>query len=312
MIQDWWQATFPQGRQHISIRDRQGHEVAIAYGEIGTGSTLVLLHGIGSWSYSWRYTVPVLAPHYRVLCIDAKGYGFSETRFAPEQVGHQIEELPQMLQLLSPEPVTLVGESLGGLTAIAVAQRHPHLIERLVLINTPVFPQRLPSAYMRWLADLPLGLVQEVDRRRLARPLTPLIQRIARYIRQEVVVNPQSITDEEMYWLTYPYLMTPGKITQFATDLRQAAREIQLLLTQETGLLKTIQDQLPQVTCPTLVLWGDRDRWFPVEDGLKLHAHLPNAQFQIIPNCGHNISGGNVTAANAAILAFCLEGALHP
>jgi pimeloyl-ACP methyl ester carboxylesterase len=304
MMQDWWQTTFPQGRQSLTVRDGDGELVAIAYGEIGTGPPVVLLHGIGSWSYSWRYTIPALAPYYRVICVDAKGYGFSEARFVPEQVGHQVAELPQILTALASEPVTVIGESLGALTALAVAQIHPALIEQMVLINAPVFPQQLPSAYMRWLSVLPLEWLQPIDQYGLAQPFAPLIRQIARYIRQEVVVNPNGITDEEIYWLTYPYLSTPGKITQFATDLRQAALEIQALHAGEPGLLQQIQENLGQVTCPVQILWGDRDRWFPVADGEKLHAHLPNSQFQVIPNCGHNISGGNVQAANAAILEF--------
>lgn len=303
-MMDWWQATFPDGRKTLIIRDRSGRDVAIAYGETGAGQPLFLLHGIGSWSYSWRFTIPVLAQRFRVFCIDAKGYGFSQASFHPETAGHQIDEFAQILQQLVSEPAIVVGESLGALTALTVAQHHPEWIRQLVLINAPVFPQRLPSFYMRWLANLPLGAVREIDRLRLARLIAPIIRHVARFIRREVVVDPSRITPEEIYWLTYPYLSSPGKITQFATDLRHAAQDIADLLHDRPSLLAEIQKRLPEVTCPALILWGDCDRWFPVTDGETLHSHLANSQFQILPNCGHNISGGNVAAANAAILDF--------
>jgi pimeloyl-ACP methyl ester carboxylesterase len=124
------------------------------------------------------------------------------------------------------------------------------------------------------------------------------------------VVDPASITAEEVYWLTYPYLYYPGRLTQFAQDLQHGAQEIEAVLTQQPSQLLTIQQNLHRVTCPVLVLWGDRDRWFPVQDGETLHARLPNAEFQVIPNCGYNIGGGNVDAANQAMVDFLRRGQL--
>jgi pimeloyl-ACP methyl ester carboxylesterase len=78
MRQDWWQATFPKGRQQVKIEDASGHQVAIAYGEKGQGRPIILVHGTASWSYSWREVIDPLAEYGRVICFDAKGYGFSE------------------------------------------------------------------------------------------------------------------------------------------------------------------------------------------------------------------------------------------
>ncbi|MBD1999556.1 alpha/beta hydrolase [Leptolyngbya sp. FACHB-541] len=299
---DWWQI-FPQGRQTLTIEDAEGEKVAVAYGEAGTGQPLFLLHGIGSWSYSWRHNVKPLSQHFRVICPDAKGHGFSPASTAPETVGHQIVELTRIIQALTDQPAILVGESLGALTALAVAQAHPELIERLVLINVPIFPRQLPSLGMRSLADIPLDLVRWFDQSRLIRSFAPVVRSITWLMRQEVVADPNSITDEEIYWLTYPYVEFPGTITQFATDLQQSAREIRNLQTGQPSIIRTIQQDLAKVVCPTLILWGECDRWFPVADGEKLHAHLPNSQFQVIPNCGHN-SSSSAAPVNEAILSF--------
>ena len=309
-MQDWWQQHFPKGRQTLAINDASGQDVTIAYGEVGTGKPLFLLHGLGSWSYNWRCNIQFLSQHFRVICVDAKGYGFSQTSALPETVGHQVVELAQIISALCETPALLAAESLGALTALAVAQSHPQLVGRSVLINVPVFPRQLPNVGMQLLSYLPLDLVQWVDQMQLIRPFTPLVQALTRLVRQEVVVDPNSITDEEIYWLTYPYLHIPGTLTQFAADLQLAAREIDRLNQNQPNLLTSIQQNLPTTFCPTLILWSDCDRWFPVEDGQKLHDRLPNSQFQVISNCGHVASSGNPEAVNTAILQHCLDSAL--
>lgn len=315
-IPDWWQTTFTEGRKTAVIQDASGVLTAIAYGEHGNGQPLFLLHGIGSWSYSWRHSIAPLAAHHRVICVDAKGHGYSPPTDQPERVGHQIIELARILETLSrdaisqePQPAVVVAESLGALTALAVAQQYPHLVDRLVLINVPIFPRRLPSWGMRVLAYLPLSMVRWFDQARLVRPLSPVVRYVTRQLRREVVADPQTISEEDVFWLTYPYVRFPGTITRFATDLRLAACDIQQFHEGLPSQLHEIQARLAEVTHPTLVLWGDRDRWFPVEDGVQLCDRLPNARLQVLLNCGHNASGSCAEAVNAAILEF-LKGAI--
>lgn len=306
---DWWQQTFPGGRRSLQITDANGDQVTIAYGEAGSGKPLVLLHGIGSWSYNWRLSIACLAQQFRVICVDAKGYGFSQSYQGTEQVGHQVIELARIISQLSDAPVWIAAESLGALTALGLAQTHPELVERLILINVPIFPQKLPSMGMQLVAALPLPLVHWVDRQRLIRPLAPIVRWITRQIRREVVVDPAQTSETDLYWLTYPYLHRQGPLTQFTTDLQLAAEEIRRYQQGQPNRISQIQQHLPQTHCPILVLWSDCDRWFPPTDGEQLAQQLPQAQFQLIPNCGHVASSGNPTAVNAAILAFAKEGA---
>jgi len=298
---------FPDGRQTLTIADAGGESVSIAYGEKGTGQPLLLLHGIGSWSYNWRYSIDPLSQQFRVICADAKGYGFSQASSQPETVGHQVIELERVIRCLSDVPVILVGESLGALVALALAQAQPALVDRLVLLNAPVFPQALPNWGMQLIANLPIAWAGWVDQHQLLRTVAPLVRELTCFVRQEVVVDPTTITDEEIYWLTYPYIEIPGTLTQFATDLHLAALEIERSQQHQPNWISTIQEKLPQVACPTLILSAEHDRWFPAADGEKLHVQLPNSRFQIMPDCGHVAAGGNPDTINAAILNFLLE-----
>jgi len=107
--------------------------------ECGSGPALVCLHGIGSGAASWLDTALLLAPQARVLAWDAPGYGAS-TPLAPAQptAADYAERLGAMLDALDIDRCTLVGHSLGALTAASAARPGSALAERiarLVLIS---------------------------------------------------------------------------------------------------------------------------------------------------------------------------------
>ena len=303
-MQDWWQNAFPQGRQLLTITDASGYPVQIAYGEKGTGKPLFLIHGIGSWSYGWRHAIEPLSQHFRVICFDAKGHGFSDKPLYAEELGHQIIETKRIIEALCDEPAIVVAQSLGALVVLAVAEEYPELFARLVVINVPVFPERLPNRWMRLISYLPLQLVQIADNLRLARLFTPLLWAVVAIERREIVENPDDVTFEEVYWSSYPYLEFPNTIVKITEELQQAEKEIEKLLKKQPNLISQIQDNLAKITFPTLILWGEKDSWFPANNGTKLHACLPNSQLKIIPNGGHDVAAGSPEAATAAILEF--------
>ncbi len=304
----WWQATFPKGQQTLTIEDANGYPVRIAYGEAGSGPPLMLVHGVGVWSYCWRYNIEVLARHFRVICFDSKGSGFSEKPPRPETIGHQVIELARIIEALcgqSPDDApVIVSESLGALTSLGLAVEHPELVSRLVVINVPIFPKKLPNWGMQLLAALPLGLIQGVDQTRMPYMLAPMVRQLAAIVRRDVVVDPGQITEEEVYWATYPYIEFPGTLTKFAEDLQLGWRDIQNNLTGQPSYLQRIQDGLLTIKHPTLILWSDRDRWFPPNDGRRLQQCLPNATLQILHRCGHQAAAGCPDAVNRAILNF--------
>lgn len=303
-MHDWWRNTFPKGRQTLTITDGSGYPVKIAYGEKGTGKPLFLVHGIGSWSYGWHHNIATLAKHFRVICFDAKGHGFSDKPLYSEALGHQIVEMERIIRGLCDEPAVVVAQSLGALVALAVAELHPELFARLVLINVPVFPQELPSIWMRLLTAFPLDLVRTVDGLRMAHLFAPLLRQIVAIGRREVVFDPTQITPEEVYWVTYPYVELPHTITKVTEDLQHAAQEIDRSLKNQPNMIHTIQDNLGKIDCPALILWGEHDRWFPVANAEKLRSRLPGSRLQIIPNCGHDAAGSCPEKVNSAILEF--------
>ncbi len=318
-LDGWWSSLFPAGRQSLTIRDASDRPVQIAYGQVpGPGpnrTPIVLAHGIGAWSYHWRHMIPGLADRHPVTSFDAKGCGCSDKPGDRGLPGHQVAELIAILEGLFQEPVILVGESLGALTALGVAQQRPDLVRDLVVINVPAFPEVLPNWGMRWIAGLPLGWVEAFDRGRWIRAVAPVIRWAIAQAARSVVANPGQLRafSEANRMALYPYFELPGAITHYADDLQIGLRELAAQANQDCDpaeprcFLGQIQDALPETKTRTLVIWGDRDSWFPLAQGQRLAAALPNAQLVVIPNCGHHASGECPRAVNRAILDFLEE-----
>lgn len=304
-MKDWWQATFPKGRQSLIITDAKGYPVQIAYGEKGIGKPLIFLHGMGSWSYNWRNSIAPLSKYFRVICFDAKGYGFSEKPLSRrEDNGHQVIELERIIQALCDEPPVIVAESLGALVALALAQENPQLIGRLVVVNAPIFAEQLPHWAMSLLAHAPLEIVQTIDSLRLAYLLAPVVREIMAIERRGVLFDPSILTQEDVYWITYPFIELPGTLVKVAEELQIAAREIENFQENKPNMLSKIQNNLDAIRCPTLILWGEQDSWFPASHGEKLHQRLLNSRLQILSNCCHDASTGAFKVVNAAIIEF--------
>lgn len=304
-MQDWWQKTFAKGRQYLTVTDASGYPVQVAYGEKGVGKPLILLHGIGSWSYNWRNSIEPLSKHCRVICFDAKGFGFSEKPQSRREVeGHQVIEFERIIRELCHEPVTIVAESLGALIALALAQERPEIVGRLVVVNVPIFAERLPHWGMRLFSHTPLEIIQIIDSLRLTYLFAPLIREVMAIERREVLFDPSILTPEDIYWITYPFIEFPGTLTKAAEELKIADREIENCQVHKTGLLSQIQSKLNSINCPTQILWGEHDSWFPLAHGYKLHQCLSNSQLKVLPNCRHDASSGASEVVNEAIIEF--------
>ncbi|MEM7553451.1 MAG: alpha/beta hydrolase [Cyanobacteria bacterium P01_A01_bin.84] len=304
-MQDWWQETFPQGKQYLTITDASGYPVRIAYGEKGTGKPLFLLHGVGSWSYNWRNSIEPLSKYFRVICFDAKGFGFSEKSVYRQEIpGHQAIEFERIISQLCDEPVVIVAESLGALISLAIAQNNPQLIASLIAINVPIFADGLPHWGMQVLSGTPLELVKVIDYLRLTYWFAPLVKKLIERERREVLFDPSILTKTDIHWITYPFIEIPGTLSKAAEELQIAAREISNSKVNQSSWLTQIQNKLHLISSPTLILWGEYDSWFPVSHGKKLNQCLPNSLLQIIPDCRHDASTGAAKIVNQAVINF--------
>ncbi|MER6919313.1 alpha/beta fold hydrolase [Streptomyces spiralis] len=127
----------------------------------GDGPALVLLHGLAGHAGEWDALAGSLSPEYRVVAVDQRGQGASD-RF-PADVSRDafVEDVVAVADQLGLERVVLVGQSLGGHTAILAAARHPELVRALVVIEAdvsgpdPEWPVHIRRWFDSWPAPFP-------------------------------------------------------------------------------------------------------------------------------------------------------------
>lgn len=123
----------------------------------GPGVPLVLLHGLAGHCGEWDPLAEMLSPHYRVVAVDQRGHGQSERRPSDVSRAAYVEDVVSIAGELGLARPVLVGQSLGGHTAMLTAATHPELVRALVLIEAgPGGPEpETPSKIGAWLDSWP-------------------------------------------------------------------------------------------------------------------------------------------------------------
>jgi len=133
----------PDAFAEVAFEDEQGnaHRVKVRHKTLGEGPPLVLVHGLMTSSYSWRYVMEPLAKSYTLFVPDLVGAGASDK---PTDLVYSVENVARFLvayvKKVSAEPVYLVGNSLGGLYCVRALQIDGSIAHRFVLMHSPGFP----------------------------------------------------------------------------------------------------------------------------------------------------------------------------
>ncbi len=225
--------------------------VRIGYHEVGLGSPVVLLHGWGGDSRSFAPVQQALASDFRVLAIDFPGFGRSAAPPETWGVGDYADNLRRWLEEQGIDRVSLVGHSFGGRVAIVTAARWPTLVERLGLVDSAgILPRRTVGYHFK-------VRTSKIARRVLA---SPALAR-ARPALERRLYDALGASD---YAKAGP--LRPTFVRVVNEDLRPL---------------------LPQITAPTLLIWGDKDDATPLEDGKLMAREIPGARLTIYPGAGH-------------------------
>src|SRR4051794_34992005 len=118
----------------VRIEARLVHGYRRVYRIAGSGPPLLLIHGIGDSSATWRTVMPLLARRHLVIAPDLLGHGLSAKPRADYSVAAYANGLRDLLGVLDIDQVTLIGHSLGGGVAMQFAYQFPEKTQRLVLV----------------------------------------------------------------------------------------------------------------------------------------------------------------------------------
>lgn len=253
--------------------------------DTGAGIPVVFVHGFGASLYAWRRSLgPLAAAGYRVVAFDNRGFGFSgkpARGYANADYARLVVALMDSLRL--PDAV-LVGHSMGGAIAADVALAHPARVRALVLIGSAGFGIRTP-------------VVLKLARWPLVGPLATSLRGrwITARILRSTYADPDKVTERDV-----DQYYAPVPDPDYGRALHAVLREFRF---------DALQGRLSAVRAPTLVLWGERDRWIPPAIGSRLAAELLRAAFLIVPGAGHAAPEEAPDAVNRFVIAF-LEEAL--
>ena len=245
--------------------------VKLYYQDEGKGPPLLLIHGFGASTFTWRHVAPELAKTHRVIAVDLKGFGQSDKPFDGRySVFDQAELLAQLIEDKDLRNLTLVGHSFGGgialLLALEANRRLEGRISRLVLLDTIAYPQHIPVFFR--LLDVPL--VSQLG----VRMVPPSVQtRVALRI---AYLDDSKIDPEEVAIYAAPLKTAAGKHA-----IIHSARQI-----MPDGIAE-LSERYKTIELPTLILWCDHDRIVPLEVGLRLRRTLPNSTLRLVEDCGH-------------------------
>ncbi|HMD03455.1 MAG TPA: alpha/beta fold hydrolase [Candidatus Baltobacteraceae bacterium] len=227
-------------RRPMQFRDRQ-----IFVTELGSGSPILLVHGIyaGASSFEFRKLAPLLAQGHRVVALDLLGCGLSEMPDIDYSPDLFVDQIVAALSEFADEPVTLVASSLGAAFAIVAATRAPAKVRRLVLCAPAGLGGVLdgePSAAQRALGILFRSpLAGESAFNGMASPPA-----IARFLRKQTYASPASVT--------------PEIVQHYYAVAHQAGARFVPAAFVGGALNCNVARDLPFVEAPILVLWGER------------------------------------------------------
>jgi pimeloyl-ACP methyl ester carboxylesterase len=273
--------------------------VRLHYVEAGTGPLAVLLHGFPEFWYSWRHQIPVLAAAgFHVLALDMRGYNESDKPRGVESYRMALltEDVAQVVQHVGGGRGTVIGHDWGGAIAWDVAMNRPDVVERLVVLNGPhpaAFqrelrtPGQLRRSWYIFFFQLPW-----LPERRFRAGNYAMLERTLRGEPH----RPGAFSDADIQRYK-DALSRPGALTAAINYYRAAMRH-----------RRRLPQRLHPIHVPTLLLWGERDRYLGPRLLEGLEPWVPGLQIRRFPNASHWLQNEEPEQVNAALLAFLKAG----
>jgi len=266
-----WSTTSRPGR----LIDVNGE--TIHYVDQGRGPPVVLIHGFGGHTYSYRSLIPDLARDHRVVALDLLGFGYSE-RVSGADYSHeaQARRVIGLMDALGIEKASVVGHSMGGEVAMRVAAAYPGRVDHLALVAS-VSGDRVPT-----LPPSPL-----------IKPFLPLFSQFfgRRMLRR--AFHDESLVTEEV-WQAYP---RPATIRGSMDGLYSIMKD-------------TRQDRpinFASIAAPVLLMDAQYESIIPAWMTRRLHQRFPAAERVLVNDAGHVLLEERPAECNAALRRF-LDG----
>ncbi|CAN7578349.1 alpha/beta fold hydrolase [Pseudorhodoferax sp. LjRoot39] len=263
----------------------------IHYNDAGQGAeTVVMLHGSGPGASGWanfnRNVQPLVDAGYRVVLMDCPGWSKSDTIVSTgSRSDLNADTLAALLAHLQIARVHIIGNSMGGHSAVAFALKHPQRVGKLVLMGGGTGG---PSQFV----PMPTEGIKLIG----ALYRDPTIENLKRMM--AVFVYDTSSLTEELYQARLDNMLNRREhLDNFVKSSAANPRQF-----PDYG------HRLSEIAAPTLVIWGRDDRFVPLDVGLRLVWGLPNAEMHVFSRCGHWAQWEHADKFNRMVKEFLAVG----
>ncbi len=253
------------------VRIQEGDlDLQLHYNDAGEGAeTVVMLHGSGPGASGWanfnRNVEPLVVAGYRVILMDCPGWSKSDPIVCTgSRSDLNARALKGLLDAIGLERVHIIGNSMGGHSAVAFALANPARVGKLVLMGGGTGG---PSQFVPMPTE-GIKLLQGLYR-------DPTIESLKKMM--AVFVFDSSSLTEELFQARLDNMLSRREhLDNFVKSMAVNPKQF-----PDQGA------RLSEITAPTLVIWGRDDRFVPMDLGLRLLWGMPNAELHIFNRCGH-------------------------
>lgn len=243
----------------------------LAYLQTGTGPAVVIIHGVGGHKEDWQGVAAALAGTHTVYAIDMLGFGASSKTGDDLSMTVQAAAVKALLEAEGLASADIVGNSVGGWVAATFAATYPGSVRRLILIDA--------AGFRAMFEGTPPVNFDPND----AAEMQALIN---------ITINS-------------PVAQTPGLAEKaLAAYIASGEKAIAAVWGKSLYISPRLEDLLPKIKAPTLVLWGAEDKLFPSILAGVFAGQIAGATAQLIPKAGHFPQIDAPEATTAAIVTF--------
>jgi len=244
------------------------NEMQVHFRDEGKGFPIVLVHGTASSLHTWDAWTNELKKTNRVIRMDLPAFGITgPNKNADYSIESYTTFLHSFVEKLNLEKFHLAGNSLGGNIAWNYAAEHPAKVEKLILVDASGLPTNKEPPAIFKMAKTPVL-------RSLFLYVTPKML-ITKNIK-EVYADDDKVTDE-LVTRYHKMALRAGNRQAF---IDRAKTDFKLDAKINTDRLKSIQT-------PTLLIWGAKDLWIPLDNGKRMNRILVNSKLEVLENSGH-------------------------
>jgi 4,5:9,10-diseco-3-hydroxy-5,9,17-trioxoandrosta-1(10),2-diene-4-oate hydrolase len=268
----WQSIDWREHQRWIDVDGTPINTIEIGPAGADAGKPIVFVHGLsGSWP-NWLEQLPVFAREHRVIAVDLPGFGHSPMPADKLTIAGYARMLDRLLAQLQTDAAAVVGNSMGGFVAAELAIAYPQRVERLVLVSAAGISTHQPRGSTRAMPVL----------RRLERILIASGAWAAS--KSDTVARRARLREATLNVVVRHPSRLPAALA--AEQLRGAGKPgfIQGL---EAVVDYEIRERLREIACPTLIVWGERDRLIGVRDADVFAELIENSRKVVFADTGH-------------------------